>query len=68
MFVKCCLFVSILGMAWIIHRGDIIHAIMRSVAGIYILQQIDTKIDRCRKRINEITSTLDDNRAVADAA
>ena len=68
MFVKCCLFVSILGMAWIIHRGDIIHVIMRSVAGIYILQQIDTKIDRCRKRINEITSTLDDNRAVADAA
>ena len=55
-------------MAWIIHRGDIIHVIMRSVAGIYILQQIDTKIDRCRKRINEITSTLDDNRAVADAA
>ena len=66
--VKCWLFVSILRMAWIIHRGDIIHVTMRSVAGIYILQQIDTKIDRCRKRIDEITSTLDDNRAVAEAA
>ena len=41
---------------------------MNSVAGIYILQQVDTKIDRCRKRMAEIQSTLDDNRAVVEAA
>ena len=41
---------------------------MNSVAGIYILQQVDTKIDRCKKRMAEIQSTLDDNRAVVEAA
>ena len=54
-------------MVRIIHRGDIIHVIMSSVAGIYILQQVDTKIDRSKKRIAEINSVLDDNSAVVEA-
>ncbi|MDP6770802.1 MAG: hypothetical protein QF704_08920, partial [Anaerolineales bacterium] len=41
---------------------------MSSTAGIYILQQIDTKIERNKQRIREIGHVLDDNQIVQQAS
>ena len=48
----------------IIHWGDIIHVTMSGIAGIYMLQQIDSKINRSNERIDQIDVVLADKQDV----
>ena len=64
----CCERLSSVGTDLIIHWGVIIDATMSTVVSIYILQQIDTKIDRSNERIRRIEIILADRRVVEQAS